>query len=124
MNEIEIPVYGDGRNIRDWIFVEDHIEIILKLHEASIQNDLVNIGSNCEKSNMEILETISSILKNKYSIYSKFSFVKDRLGHDKRYAINMSKVEQILGIKIMHDFELNMEKTINWYMSNRDWWDS
>ena len=73
---------------------------------------------------MEILETISSILKNKYSIYSKFSFVKDRLGHDKRYAINMSKVEQILWIKIMHDFELNMEKTINWYMSNRDWWDS
>jgi len=124
INGIEIPVYGDGRNIRDWIFVEDHVEIILKLHEASIQNDLVNIGSNCEKSNMEILETISSILKKKYSINSKFSLVKDRLGHDKRYAIDMSKVEQILGIKIMHNFELNMEKTINWYMSNRDWWDN
>ena len=122
INNIEIPVYGDGRNIRDWIFVEDHIDIILKLHDASIYNDIVNVGSKCEKSNMEILEMISSILKKKYSITPQFSFVKDRAGHDKRYAIDMTKAEKILGIKIAHDFELNIEKTIDWYMNNHEWW--
>ncbi len=122
INNIEIPVYGDGKNIRDWIFVEDHIDIILKLHEAHALNDIVNIGSNCEKSNIEILETISSILKKKYSINPAFSFVDDRAGHDKRYAIDMSKAEKILNIKIEHNFDLNIEKTIDWYIINHQWW--
>jgi dTDP-glucose 4,6-dehydratase len=124
INNIEIPIYGDGKNIRDWIFVEDHIEIILKLHAKYIKNDCINIGSKCEKSNIEILETISKILENKYSIQPKFSFIKDRPGHDRRYAIDISKAEDLLDIKITHDFQSNMEKTIDWYINNHEWWEN
>lgn len=122
LNNIEIPIYGDGKNIRDWIYVEDHIKIIFKLHSKNIHNDCINIGSKCEKSNIQILDTISTILKKKYSIKLKYSFVKDRPGHDRRYAIDMSKAEKLLNTTIKHDFNANIEKTVDWYVENQKWW--
>ena len=122
LNGIEVPIYGDGMNIRDWIYVEDHVDVILQLHSKSIKNDCVNIGSNCEKSNIEILSTISKILEKKYSIKVKYSYVEDRIGHDKRYAIDMSKAEMLLNKEIRHNFNANMEKTIEWYVNNPEWW--
>jgi dTDP-glucose 4,6-dehydratase len=122
INGIEVPIYGDGKNIRDWIFVEDHIKIIFELHNKNVINQSVNIGNNCEKTNLEILHTISTILNDQFAIKLKYSFVKDRPGHDKRYAIDMTKAEALLGRKIESDFHLNMQKTIKWYIENIDWW--
>ena len=122
INGIEVPIYGDGKNIRDWIFVEDHIKIIFELHNKNVINQSVNIGNNCEKTNLEILQTISIILNDQFAIKLKYSFVKDRPDHDKRYAIDMTKAEALLGRKIESDFHLNMQKTIQWYIKNIDWW--
>jgi len=122
MNNENIPIYGNGLNIRDWIFVDDHTNILLKLHMKKIINDSVNIGSKCEKSNLEIIKTISEILKEKYSIALNYSFVQDRPGHDRRYAIDMSKAEKLLETQIENNFTLNIEKTIDWYVKNHDWW--
>ncbi len=124
INEQEIPTYGDGKNIRDWIFVEDHIKIIFELHKKNVKNQSVNIGGNCEKTNLEVLQTISKILSEQFSIELNYSFVKDRPGHDKRYAIDMTKGETLLGRKIKSDFQLNMKKTIEWYIKNKNWWKS
>ena len=122
MNQENIPVYGDGLNIRDWIFFDDHTKILLKLHMKKIVNDSINIGSKCEKSNLEIINAISEILKEKYSIILQYSFVEDRPGHDKRYAIDMSKAEKLLNTKIKNKFISNIEKTVDWYIDNYDWW--
>jgi len=118
--DMELPVYGDGQNVRDWIHVLDHCEAIdTVLHKGKI-GSIYNIGGENEKTNIEIVELILSILgKPETSI----KFVKDRPGHDRRYAIDLTKIKKELGFKTKISFEKGVEETIRWYKENKDWWE-
>ena len=115
-----LPVYGDGLNIRDWLYVEDHcraIDIVLKKGK---EGEVYNIGGNTEKKNIEITDKILSIL-NKPPTLKKF--VKDRPGHDRRYAIDSTKIKMELGWEPKYQFEEAIRKTIQWYIDNKGWWE-
>ena len=115
-----LPVYGDGLNIRDWLYVEDHcraIDIVLKRGK---EGEVYNIGGNTEKKNIEITDKILSIL-NKPPTLKKF--VKDRPGHDRRYAIDSTKIKMELGWEPKYQFEEAIRKTIQWYIDNKEWWE-
>ena len=114
-----LPVYGDGLNIRDWLHVYDHCSAIdLVLHKGKI-GEIYNIGGNNEKKNIEIVKLI---LQNLDKPESLIKFVKDRLGHDKRYAIDSSKIQNELGWTPKYTFETGIAETIKWYLDNREWW--
>ena len=115
---INLPVYGSGKNIRDWIYVEDNctgIDIVLHKGKAG---EIYNIGGGNEKTNLEITRMI---LKYTGKPLSLITYVKDRLGHDFRYALNTAKLRK-LGFKPGYTFETGMEKTVKWYLGNRAWW--
>ena len=113
------PIYGDGKNVRDWIYVKDHCKAIdLILHKGKI-GEVYNVGGNSEKSNLEVVKTILNILGKSEKL---IEFVPDRLGHDRRYAINDYKIESELGFKRDVTFEQGIEKTINWFLHNEKWW--
>jgi len=119
LEDKKIPLYGNGKNIRDWIYVKDHCRAI----DAIIHNGKIGqtycIGGNCEKTNEEVIYKILELMgKNK----DKIKFVKDRPGHDKRYAINFSKIKKELGWNPKTKFESGLEKMIKWYKQNREWW--
>ncbi len=115
-----LPVYGDGLNIRDWLHVYDHCSAIdLVLHKGKI-GEIYNIGGNNEKKNIEIVKLI---LQNLDKPESLIKFVKDRLGHDKRYAIDSSKIQTELGWIPKYTFETGIAETIKWYLDNREWWE-
>ena len=115
-----LPVYGDGLNIRDWLHVYDHCSAIdLVLHNGKI-GEIYNIGGNNEKKNIEIVKLI---LQNLDKPESLIKFVKDRLGHDKRYAIDSSKIQKELGWTPKYTFETGITETIKWYLDNREWWE-
>ena len=120
----KIPVYGDGSNIRDWIFVEDHISAIIFLLENHKIGDNYCIGSKNEYSNIELIKKIckisDKILKNKNSSFNLINYIKDRPGHDIRYSIDSTKLTS-LGWHPSYNFEELLEKTINWYISNSEW---
>jgi dTDP-glucose 4,6-dehydratase len=114
-----LPVYGDGRNIRDWIYVEDHcraIDIVLKRGKAG---EVYNIGGSNEWHNIDIVKKVLSILGRPRSL---ISFVTDRPGHDRRYAIDASKINGELGWKPDVTFEKGLGKTVRWYLEHEDWW--
>lgn len=114
-----LPIYGDGKNVRDWIYVKDHCKAIdLILHKGKI-GEVYNVGGNSEKSNLEVVKTILNILGKSEKL---IEFVPDRLGHDRRYAINNHKIESELGFKRDVTFEQGIEKTINWFLHNEKWW--
>ena len=119
LNDEKLPIYGDGKNVRDWIYVKDHCRAIdLILHKGKI-GEVYNVGGNSEKSNLEVVKTILNILgKNEDLI----EFVPDRLGHDRRYAINNHKIENELGFKREVTFEQGIGQTVNWYLDNEQWW--
>jgi dTDP-glucose 4,6-dehydratase len=125
-NNISLPVYGKGENIRDWLFVEDHakaIEVIF--HEGKIA-ETYNIGGNNEWKNIDLIYLLCSIMDKKLSREKGTSaklitFVKDRAGHDLRYAIDSSKLQKELGWKPSLRFEEGLEKTVEWYLSNEQW---
>lgn len=113
------PIYGDGKNVRDWIYVKDHCKAIdLILHKGKI-GEVYNVGGNSEKSNLEVVKTILNILGKSEKL---IEFVPDRLGHDRRYSINDYKIESELGFKRDVTFEQGIEKTINWFLHNEKWW--
>ncbi|MDU2112090.1 MAG: dTDP-glucose 4,6-dehydratase, partial [Clostridiales bacterium] len=113
------PIYGDGKNVRDWIYVKDHCKAIdLILHKGKI-GEVHNVGGNSEKSNLEVVKTILNILGKSEKL---IEFVPDRLGHDRRYSINDYKIESELGFKRDVTFEQGIEKTINWFLHNEKWW--
>ena len=113
-----LPVYGDGLNIRDWLHVYDHCTAIdLVLHKGKI-GEVYNIGGNNEKTNIDIVKLILKELNKSESL---INFVKDRLGHDRRYAIDSSKIQNELGWKPKYTFEVGIIETINWYLDNKDW---
>ncbi len=114
----QLPVYGDGMNIRDWIYVDDHCRGIWAAFQKGKKGEVYNIGGNCEKPNIEIVKTILSMLGKPESL---ITFVKDRLGHDRRYAIDSSKIKNELGWAPEIRFDEGMKKTVEWYLSNESW---
>lgn len=118
LEDKELPVYGDGKNIRDWLHVYDHCTAIdLVLHNGKL-GEVYNIGGHNEKENIEIVKLI---LKELGKSESLIKFVKDRLGHDRRYAIDSTKITEELGWKPKYTFETGIIETINWYLDNQDW---
>ncbi len=126
----KIPIYGDGKQIRDWLYVEDHARALIKVIEESKSGETYNIGGNNEKTNLEVVEKICEILEEtvhkKPKNVEKFSdlieFIQDRPGHDRRYAIDASKIAHELEWTPMETFESGLRKTVIWYLDNEDWW--
>ncbi len=120
LNDKPLPVYGDGLNVRDWLYVEDHCRAIdVVLHNGKL-GEVYNIGGHNEKRNIDIVKLILQKLGKPESL---ITFVKDRPGHDRRYAIDASKIERTLGWKPQETFETGIEKTVQWYLDNRKWWE-
>jgi len=115
----KLPVYGDGMNIRDWIFVDDHSRAIDLVFLNGKAGEIYNIGASNEKPNIEIVKLILNYLNKPESL---IEFVKDRPGHDRRYAIDSKKIRSELGWKPRFSFEDAIEKTIDWYLQNETWW--
>ena len=109
----KIPVYGQGTNVRDWIYVEDHCSAVWKILKEGKEGETYNVGSNCEKTNLEVIEAICEVMNLEPS--SCIEFVKDRAGHDFRYAINASKIRSKLSWKPLHTFRKGLVKTISHY---------
>ncbi|WP_409252131.1 dTDP-glucose 4,6-dehydratase [Bacillus sp. SCS-153A] len=119
LNEQKVPVYGDGKNIRDWLHVIDHCAAIdLVLHEG-VNGEVYNVGGHNERTNLEVVKTIIKTLGKSEEL---IEFVKDRLGHDKRYAIDPTKLEK-LGWKPTYTFDTGIAQTIQWYLDNKEWWE-
>ena len=126
-----LPVYGDGLQIRDWLYVEDHAKALIKVVTEGKIGETYNIGGHNEKTNLEVVETICDLLEelapvkpigvNNYR--DLISFVKDRPGHDARYAIDASKIERELGWVPEETFETGLRKTVQWYLGNSSWWE-
>jgi dTDP-glucose 4,6-dehydratase len=119
LGDLELPIYGDGLNVRDWIHVEDHCEAIAMVLEKGEAGNVYNVGSENERTNIEIVKLILDILAKPHSL---IKYVKDRPGHDRRYAIDNSKIRSSLGFQPSKDFKKGMEETVRWYMENRTWW--
>ncbi|ELV8626914.1 dTDP-glucose 4,6-dehydratase [Vibrio cidicii] len=125
-----LPVYGDGMQIRDWLFVEDHARALYKVVTEGVVGETYNIGGHNEKANIEVVKTICSLLEemvpNKpqgvVQYQNLITYVKDRPGHDVRYAIDASKIERELGWKPQETFESGIRKTVEWYLNNQEWW--
>ena len=126
-----LPIYGDGMQIRDWLFVEDHARALVKVVEKGFVGDTYNIGGHNEKSNLEVVELICHLLEELAPIKPQginnyrdlIVFVDDRPGHDQRYAIDASKISRELNWTPQETFETGMRKTVQWYLSNQDWWE-
>ncbi len=123
-----IPVYGDGMNVRDWLFVDDHCAGIRRVLEAGEPGGVYNIGGNSEKNNLEVVRTICGLLDelrpsaNPHA--SLITYVKDRPGHDRRYAIDAGKIRRELGWRPLEDFAGGLRKTVQWYLDHREWVES
>ena len=120
INDDPLPVYGDGKNVRDWIFVDDHCRAIWKAYENGRSGEAYNVGSRNEKYNIDVVKSILDALGKPHSL---ITYVTDRLGHDRRYAIDPSKVENELGWKPAMTWEKGLQTTIDWYLNNQEWVD-
>jgi len=120
LNNKKLPVYGDGLNIRDWIYVIDHNKAVELVWEKGKVGDVYNIGADQEMTNIDIIKLILNYLNKSEDL---IEFVKDRPGHDRRYAIDSTKIETELGWKPEYKFEKAIEKTIDWYLENKTWWE-
>jgi dTDP-glucose 4,6-dehydratase len=115
-----LPVYGDGLNIRDWLHVEDHCAAITLAFFKGQSGEIYNVGGNNERTNIQIIKTILGLLGKPESL---ITYVKDRLGHDRRYAIDATKITQELGWSPKYTFETGIKETVEWYCNNREWWE-
>uniref|UniRef100_UPI002FDEE8EF dTDP-glucose 4,6-dehydratase n=1 Tax=Pelomicrobium sp. TaxID=2815319 RepID=UPI002FDEE8EF len=122
-----LPVYGDGLNVRDWLYVEDHCAAIRQVLEAGRVGETYNIGGECEKTNIEVVKAICAVLDELHPSRRPHSalikYVKDRPGHDRRYAMDIRKIRDELGWAPKETFETGIRKTIDWYITHRDWVD-
>jgi dTDP-glucose 4,6-dehydratase len=132
-----LPVYGDGMNVRDWLYVEDHCEAVWRILEKGRVGETYNIGGECEKRNLEVVNSICEMMEELYPLRDNpaihnqqspirnykdlITFVGDRPGHDRRYAINCDKIKTELGWTQRHGFEDGLRETIAWYLRNTDW---
>jgi dTDP-glucose 4,6-dehydratase len=137
LNAVEgkpLPVYGDGKNVRDWLYVEDHCDAIWLILKKGKAGETYNIGGDCEKQNIEVVKAICAVLeelspskqiqnsKLRIQNYSDLiRFVGDRPGHDRRYAINCDKIKNELGWKQAHNFDMGLRRTVAWYLKNTAW---
>ena len=126
LNQVEIPVYGNGKQVRDWLYVEDHVDALYTILKNGKLGETYNIGGNNEKSNIEVVNKVCSLLDErsprKEGSYSDLiSFVEDRPGHDFRYAIDSSKLKEELNWKPIESFETGLTKTVEWYLANDSW---
>ncbi len=119
MAEKPLPVYGQGTNVRDWIHVEDHCRGVLATLEKGKEGEIYNFGGECELSNLEVVKTILTHLNKPEEL---ITFVKDRPGHDFRYAMDITKAKKELGWQPEWDFSKGIKDTIQWYQNNEDWW--
>jgi dTDP-glucose 4,6-dehydratase len=125
-----LPIYGDGQQIRDWLYVKDHCSAIRRVLESGKLGETYNVGGWSEKSNLEVVNTICTILdelrpkSNGSSYASQITYVKDRPGHDRRYAIDATKLERELGWKPAETFDTGIHKTVQWYLDNQEWTES
>jgi dTDP-glucose 4,6-dehydratase len=115
-----LPIYGDGLNVRDWIHVEDHCVALALVLKAGTPGHVYNVGAENERNNLEIVELILKLLDKPRSL---ITYVKDRPGHDRRYAIDNSRIKEELGFKVSVPFNRGMEETVRWYVDNRAWWE-
>lgn len=135
LNAVEgkaLPVYGDGENVRDWLYVTDHAEAVYLVIKKGVIGQTYNIGGECEKKNIDVVKQICTILEKIYPSSENpslggrrytdlITFVKDRPGHDRRYAINCDKIKKELGWKQHYSFDKGLEITVRWYLANRKW---
>ncbi|WP_122071897.1 dTDP-glucose 4,6-dehydratase [Pseudophaeobacter sp. EL27] len=123
-----LPIYGDGSNVRDWLYVEDHADALLTVVQKGALGRTYNIGGENERSNLELVETLCTILDTKrprtdgLSYRDQITFVTDRPGHDARYAIDPSRIREELGWRPSVTVEEGLEKTVQWYLDNESWW--
>ncbi|KOS66615.1 spore coat protein [Lysinibacillus contaminans] len=121
LNDKPLPVYGDGKNVRDWLHVTDHCSAIdLVLHKG-INGEVYNVGGHNEKTNLEV---VKEILKQLDKPETLIQYVEDRLGHDRRYAIDPTKLQQELGWEPKYTFETGLKETVQWYLENQSWWEN
>ena len=121
-----LPVYGDGQQRRDWLFVTDHCRAILQVLRAGAPGRVYNIGGNAEKTNLEVVHTLCNLLDERVSAARPrrelIEYVQDRPGHDQRYAIDATRIRDELGWQPTVDFAQGLARTVDWYLENRDWW--
>jgi dTDP-glucose 4,6-dehydratase len=123
-----LPIYGDGSQIRDWLFVEDHARALVEVVVRGVVGETYNIGGHNEKRNLEVVETLCDLLDELQphaagrSYREQITFVKDRPGHDRRYAIDAGKIERELGWTPQETFASGLRKTVLWYLANPQWW--
>ena len=123
----KLPVYGDGRNVRDWLYVRDHCAAIDRVLEAGRVGETYNVGGNAERENIHVVRTICKLLDERAPLpdgsahETLIEFVKDRPGHDRRYAIDSSKLQRELGWQPAESFETGIARTVDWYLDNQDW---
>ena len=122
-----LPVYGDGRNIRDWLYVEDHAKALTLVLEHGVVGETYNIGGRNERTNLHVVQTICNLLDEISPSQNAprrdlITFVADRPGHDRRYAIDASKLERDLGWRAEENFETGIRKTVQWYVDHQSWW--
>ncbi|MSR05489.1 MAG: dTDP-glucose 4,6-dehydratase [Gemmatimonadetes bacterium] len=120
MRDEPLPVYGDGLNVRDWIHVDDHAEALWTVLQGGQPGSVYNIGGNAERPNIQVIKRILGQLGKPESL---ISFVTDRLGHDRRYAMNSGRMQKELGWTPRHTFEAGLAETVRWYAENRTWWE-
>ena len=123
-----LPVYGTGENVRDWLYVEDHARALLSIAELGREGQSYNVGGSCEKSNISVVRAICELMDELSPDTNGprkrlITFVADRPGHDLRYAIDARKIRQQLGWQPQETFETGLRKTIEWYLTNRNWWE-
>ena len=121
-----LPIYGNGKNVRDWLHVSDHCRAIERVLDKGVIGESYNIGGNCELTNLEVVTKICNFLdqikpKKQGSYLDQIEYVSDRPGHDHRYAINAKKITNSLGWSPKETFESGLRKTIEWYIENSEW---
>jgi dTDP-glucose 4,6-dehydratase len=125
--ERALPIYGDGENVRDWLYVDDHCRALRRVLEAGRTGETYNVGGGCEKSNLEVVTALCTVLDEicprlgAKSYKALISFVPDRPGHDRRYAMDARKIQHELGWKPAETFDSGLRKTVNWYLANQAW---
>ena len=129
LNEESLPIYGDGQNVRDWLYVEDHCDAIHAVLKSGRVGEVYNIGGNHEKTNLDVVHAVCNILDGKSprssgAYHDLITFVSDRIGHDRRYAINADKITNEMGWSPVETFETGIEKTVSWYLENPKWVES
>jgi dTDP-glucose 4,6-dehydratase len=115
-----LPIYGDGGNVRDWLHVEDHVQALWRVcTQGRVEDEVYNIGGGAERRNIDVARLILSVLGKPDSL---IEFVADRPGHDRRYALDCTRIHKTLGWKPSHSFDAGLRETIAWYQDNQSWW--